>query len=54
LLAAPVLAAFAGALARNRSLKKLTITEVQPIVAVILFLVAFGFVSGFIDSFRRR
>jgi hypothetical protein len=48
LLAASVLAAFAGAVAGNRFLKKLTMSGVQRIVAVMLFLVAFGLASGFL------
>jgi hypothetical protein len=48
LLASAVLAAFAGAVAGNRFLQKLTMRGVQRIVAVMLFLVAFGLASGFL------
>jgi uncharacterized protein len=46
LLAASVLAAFAGAVAGNRFLRKVTMRGVQNLVAVMLFLVALGLVSG--------
>ncbi len=46
LLAAAVASAFAGALLGNRYLKKLTMQGVQRIVAVMLFAVAVGLVSG--------
>ncbi|MFO7608864.1 MAG: sulfite exporter TauE/SafE family protein [Candidatus Krumholzibacteriia bacterium] len=46
LLAAAVLAAFAGAALGNLYLKKLTMHGVQRIVAVMLFLVALGLIGG--------
>ncbi len=46
LLAAAVLSAFAGAYLGNRYLKKLTMKHVQGIVAVLLFAVALGLISG--------
>lgn len=46
LLAAAVLAAFAGAWLGNRYLKKITMQGIQSVVAVMLFLVAIGLMSG--------
>ena len=46
LLAAAVLAAFSGAALGNSYLKKVTMPGIQRIVAVMLFLVALGLVSG--------
>lgn len=46
LLAAAVLAAFAGAALGNLYLRKLTMGGVQRIVAVMLFLVALGLIGG--------
>lgn len=46
LLAAAVLAAFAGAALGNRYLKKLTLAGIQRIVAAMLFLVAAGLMTG--------
>jgi uncharacterized protein len=46
LLAAAVLAAFAGAALGNSYLKKMTMPGIQRIVAVMLFVVALGLVSG--------
>ena len=46
LLGAAFAAAFAGALAGNRFLKKLTMRGVQRVVAGLLFLVAVGLLSG--------
>jgi uncharacterized membrane protein YfcA len=46
LLAAAVLAAFAGAAAGNRYLTKLTMTGIQRLVAALLFAVAVGLMSG--------
>jgi len=46
LLGAAVLAAFAGALLGNRYLPKITMTRIQTIVAVLLFAVALGLISG--------
>ena len=46
LLAAAVLAAFAGAALGNNYLKKMTMPGIQRIVAVMLFVVALGLVSG--------
>lgn len=48
LLAAAVLSAFAGAFLGNRYLTKLTMRHVQRIVAVLLFAVGLGLVSGLI------
>lgn len=45
-LAVAVLAAFAGAIAGNRYLKKMTLDRLQRIVAVMLLLVAIGLVAG--------
>ncbi len=46
LLAAAVLAAFVGAAMGNHYLKKMTMPGIQRIVAVMLFLIALGLVSG--------
>jgi len=46
LLAAAILAAFAGAVMGNNYLKKMTMPGIQRIVAVMLFVVALGLVSG--------
>jgi uncharacterized protein len=46
LLTAAVLSAFAGAALGNRYLKKLTMVGIQRIVAVMLFVVAVGLMSG--------
>jgi hypothetical protein len=46
LLAAAVLAAFAGAALGNNHLKKMTMPGIQRTVAVMLFVVAMGLVSG--------
>lgn len=46
LLTAAVLAAFAGAALGNHYLKKMTMPGIQRIVAVMLFVVASGLVSG--------
>ena len=46
LLVAAVLAAFAGAALGNRYLKKMTMPGIQRIVAVMLFAVALGLISG--------
>ncbi len=46
LLAAAILAAFAGAVLGNRYLKKMTMPSIQRIVAVMLFAVALGLISG--------
>lgn len=46
LLSAAVLAAFAGAWLGNRYLKKMTMQGIQLVVAVMLFLVSAGLVSG--------
>lgn len=46
LLAAAVLAAFLGAVLGNNYLKKMTMPGVQRVVAVMLFVVALGLVSG--------
>lgn len=46
LLVAAILAAFAGAALGNRYLKKMTMPAIQRIVAVMLFAVALGLISG--------
>lgn len=46
LLAAAVLAAFAGALLGNRYLQKVTLVAVQRLVAALLFLAGIGLVAG--------
>lgn len=46
LLAAAVLAAFAGAALGNNHLKKMTMPGIQRFVAAMLFMVALGLVSG--------
>lgn len=46
LLTALVLAAFLGAFLGNRYLKKMTMRGIQRVVAVTLFAVAIGLVSG--------
>lgn len=46
MLATAVLAAFAGAVAGNRYLKKMTLARVQRLVAVMLLLVAIGLITG--------
>jgi uncharacterized membrane protein YfcA len=46
LLAAAVLAAFVGAVLGNNYLKKMTMPGIQRIVAVMLFMVALGLMSG--------
>ena len=46
LLISAVLAAFAGAALGNRYLKKMTMPGIQRIVAVMLFIVALGLISG--------
>ena len=46
LLVAAILAAFAGAVLGNRYLKKMTMPSIQRIVAVMLFAVALGLISG--------
>ena len=46
ILAAAVLAAFAGAALGNRHLKKMTMPGIQRIVAVMLVAVAVGLISG--------
>lgn len=46
LLAAAVLAAFLGAALGNRYLKKITMPGIQLVVAIMLFVVALGLVSG--------
>ncbi len=46
MLATAVLAAFAGAFAGNRYLKKMTLESLQRVVAVMLLLVALGLMAG--------
>lgn len=46
LLSAAALAAFAGAWLGNRYLKKMTMRRIQLVVAVMLFLVSAGLISG--------
>lgn len=46
LLTAAVIAAFLGAVLGNRYLKKITMPSIQRIVAVMLFIVALGLISG--------
>jgi len=46
LLSAAVLSAFAGAFLGNRYLKKLTMHGIQTVVAIMLFLVAMGLITG--------
>lgn len=46
LLVAAILAAFAGAVLGNRYLRKMTMPSIQRIVAVMLFAVALGLISG--------
>jgi uncharacterized membrane protein YfcA len=46
LLGAAILAAFAGALLGNRYLPKITMTRIQSIVAILLFVVALGLIFG--------
>ena len=46
LLTAAVLSAFAGAALGNRYLKKLTMTGLQRVVAVMLFIVGVGLIAG--------
>lgn len=46
LLAAAVLAAFAGAALGNHYLKKMTMPSIQRVVSVVLFAVALGLISG--------
>lgn len=46
LLSAAVVSAFAGAALGNRYLRKLTMTHVQRLVAVLLFAVGLGLVAG--------
>ena len=46
LLAAAVLAAFAGATLGNHYLKKVTMPGIQKLVAALLFLVALGLIAG--------
>ena len=46
LLGAAVVAAFSGAYIGNQYLKKITMKSVQTTVAVLLFCVALGLVSG--------
>lgn len=46
LLAAAILSAFAGAAFGNNYLKKMTMPGIQRIVAVMLFIVALGLISG--------
>ena len=46
LLVAAILAAFAGAVLGNRYLSKMTMPSIQRIVAVMLFAVALGLISG--------
>jgi uncharacterized membrane protein YfcA len=46
MLAVAVAAAFAGALAGNRFLKKMTLARLQRLVAVMLLLVALGLMTG--------
>ena len=43
---AAVLSAFAGAYLGNKYLKKMTMTGIQRIVAVLLFLIAIGLITG--------
>jgi uncharacterized membrane protein YfcA len=50
LLAVAVVAAFIGALAGNRYLKKMTMRGIQRIVAVMLLAVALGLISGLLSS----
>jgi uncharacterized membrane protein YfcA len=45
-LGAAVLAAFAGALAGNRYLPKVTMAGIKTLVAILLFLVAIGLITG--------
>jgi uncharacterized membrane protein YfcA len=46
LLAAAVLSAFIGATLGNNYLKKLTMPGIQSIVAIMLFVVALGLITG--------
>lgn len=46
LLAAAIAAAFAGAIVGNRYLPKVTMAGIQGIIAVLLFVVALGLISG--------
>lgn len=46
LLAIAIIAAFSGAMLGNYYLKKLTMRSIQRLVAVLLFLVALGMISG--------
>jgi uncharacterized membrane protein YfcA len=48
LLTAAVLAAFLGATLGNRLLPRVTMARIQTVVAVMLFLVAIGLISGFL------
>lgn len=48
LLTAALLAAFAGAALGNNYLKKITMPGIQRLVAVMLFAVALGLISGFL------
>ena len=45
---AAVLFAFAGAYLGNKYLKKMTMSSIQPIVAVMLFLIALGLITGWL------
>jgi uncharacterized protein len=45
---AAVLAAFAGAYLGNRYLRKITMTSIQRIVAILLFLIAIGLITGLV------
>ncbi|MGL4423479.1 MAG: TSUP family transporter, partial [Gemmataceae bacterium] len=48
LLGVAILAAFAGAFLGNRFLKKLTMTGLQRLVAILLLIVALGLISGWL------
>ena len=45
---AAVLFAFAGAYLGNKYLKKMTMSSIQRIVAVMLFLIALGLITGWL------
>ena len=48
LLAAAVVAAFAGALIGNRTLEKITMPGIQRLVAILLIAVSLGLISGWL------
>jgi len=48
LVAAAVLAAFAGSVLGNRYLPKVTMSQVRNLVALLLFLVALGLITGLV------